>query len=185
MTCGAFRFQVGADPLSGQRPSPRPSVCLPRKLAQAPAIAPFTNEPGGGKVREGGSMTRSSSTNLHSQPSLADLLVRFLATRSDAAAAAVEPAEGEVEPYEVAAGFRVDPRAAWADAVAVLQAAPVPTPSDWAALINQEASVLAVAMAAGNFPQRVKDLHPLLADFDPEKLRPSVSQVPTPGLSGL
>jgi tetratricopeptide (TPR) repeat protein len=40
-------------------------------------------------------------------------------------------------------------------------------------------------MAAGNFPQRVRDLHPLLTKFNPTELRPSGSQPPTPGLAGL
>ena len=60
-------------------------------------------------------MTRSID-NSFGQPSLEDLMVRFLANRSDASTGAVEHVEGEVEPHEVAAGFRVDPRAAWTDA---------------------------------------------------------------------
>lgn len=116
-------------------------------------------------------------------PSLADLMVRFLATRPDAAtAAAVGPAEGDVEPHEVAAGFAVDPRAAWLDASAGL--GKVPTPPEWAGLVGQPAAAFAVPMAAGNFPQRVKDLHPLLAKFDPVKLR-GAATAPAAGLTGL
>jgi tetratricopeptide (TPR) repeat protein len=131
-------------------------------------------------------MTRTNPDRV-AQPSLQDLMVRFLASRSDAASPAVEPAEGEVEPYEVAAGFRVDPRAAWADATDALPARPEPwkLPTEWAALVAQPAAAFAVAHAAGNFPQRVKDLQPLLAKFDPAELRPSGSQPPSPGLSGL
>ena len=135
-------------------------------------------------------MTRIT-TNPFGQPSLDDLMARFLATRSDAATAAVEPAEGDVEPHEVAAGFRVDPRAAWTDATAAVPATPgvhtpgSPLPAEWAALVGQPAAAFAVAMAAGNFPQRVKDLHPLLARFDPAELRPADNQSPVPGLSGL
>jgi hypothetical protein len=82
-------------------------------------------EPGGiHRDIEGDFMTQYS-THSFGQPSLTDLMVRFLATRSDAASgAAVEPAEGEVEPYEVAAGFRVDPRATWTDAIAPLATGP-------------------------------------------------------------
>ncbi|MFO0803722.1 MAG: hypothetical protein U0791_11470 [Gemmataceae bacterium] len=127
-------------------------------------------------------MTRTNPT--HAQPSLSDLMVRFLATRSDAASAAVEPA-GEVEPHEVAAGFRVDPRTAWTDAVAAAPTASSPVPNDWSSWVNQPAPVFAVAMAAGNFPQRVKDLHPLLAKFDAKKLRPSGNSAPAPGFTGL
>src|SRR5947209_3470777 len=127
-------------------------------------------------------MTRTNP-NSHAQPSLNDLMVRFLASRSDAGPGAVE-AEGEVEPHEVAAGFRVDPRAAWTDATA-LSGAATPLPSEWAALVAQPAAAFAVACAAGNFPQRVKDLHPLLTRFNPSELRPSGSQLPSAGLSGL
>ena len=128
-------------------------------------------------------MTRNTTT-MHGQPSLEDLMVRFLAS-PDAAHAAVESGEGEVEPYEVAAGFRVDPRAAWTDATNPIMAAAVPLPPDWSALVNQPAGAFAVPMAAGNFPQRVRDLHPLLTKFDPTELRPSGSQTPTPGLAGI
>src|SRR5438874_13265703 len=100
-------------------------------------------------------MTRPNS-NPTAQPTIEALMVRFLASRSDAAAAAVEPGEGEVEPHEVAAGFRVDPRAAWTDAIAPLNpgsqtpgSPAVPLPNDWATLVNQPAPALAVSMAAG------------------------------------
>src|SRR5205085_94550 len=124
------------------------------------------------------------------QPTIDDLMVRFLATRSDAASA-VEHGESEVEPYEVAAGFRVDPRAAWLDANAALATggnAPPPAvqlPSEWASLVGQPAAAFAVPMAAGHFPQRVKDLHPLLVKFSPAELRPSGTQAALPGFSGL
>lgn len=125
-------------------------------------------------------------TTAAAQPTLAELTVRFLASRSDAATAAVEPA-GEVEPHEVAAGFRVDARVAWADAVAPLNpgahAPGSPLPTDWAGVVNHPAPAYAVPMAAGNIPQRVKDLHPLLGSFDPVKLRAVESAPPmTAGL---
>jgi hypothetical protein len=129
-------------------------------------------------------MTRNTA-NSFGQPSLEDLMVRFLASRSDAAATAVELGEGDVEPHEVATGFRVDPWAAWNDATSQINAAAVPLPPDWATLVNQPASAFAVAMAIGNFPQKVRDLHPLLTKFEPTELRPSGSQPPTPGLASL
>jgi tetratricopeptide (TPR) repeat protein len=131
-------------------------------------------------------MTRTA-THSHGQPSLEDLTVRFLATRSDAAATAVEPGEGEVEPHEVATGFRVDPSAAWNDATCQISAAagPLPLPPDWGTLVNQPAPTFAVPMALGSFPQRVRDLQPLLTKFDAAELRPSGSQTPVPGLVGL
>lgn len=130
-------------------------------------------------------MTRDNSSESIGQPTLTDLMVRFLATRSDAATmAAVEPASGDVEPHEVAAGFRVDPRTAWTDAIAATHAA-APIPSEWSSFVNQPSAAFAVAMAAGNFPQRVKDLHPLLKKFDAKELRPKTGQVAVSGLSGL
>jgi hypothetical protein len=128
-------------------------------------------------------MTRTTASA--AQPSLADLMTSFLATRSDAASAAVEPVGSEVEPHEVAAGFRVEPRTAWADATATLPAAPAAQPTEWAALVGLPTAVYAVPMAAGNFPQRVKDVSPLLGRFDPAALRPSAGACPAPGLSGL
>jgi tetratricopeptide (TPR) repeat protein len=126
-----------------------------------------------------------NTQNPFGQPSLEDLMVRFLASRSDVAQATVEHGEAEVEPHEVAAGFRVDPRAAWNDATSQITAAPIQLPADWAGLVNQPAAAFAVPMAAGNFPQRVRDLQPLLAKFNPAELRPSGTQVPAPGLTGL
>ncbi|MFO0799264.1 MAG: hypothetical protein U0804_17495 [Gemmataceae bacterium] len=119
------------------------------------------------------------------QPSLADLTNAFLTTRSDAATAAVEPVGSEVEPHEVAAGFRVEPRTAWADATATLPASPAATPTEWATLVSLPVAAYAVPMAAGNFPQRVRDVAPLLGRFDAAALRPSAAGTPAPGLSGL
>jgi hypothetical protein len=135
-------------------------------------------------------MTRPTASNPTAQPTIEDLMVRFFAARSDAASA-VETGESEVEPHEVAAGFRVDPRAAWLDATAAHATggnAPPPDvqlPTEWASLVAQPAAAFAVPMAAGHFPQRVKDLQPLLVKFNPTELRPSGSQSPTPGFSGL
>jgi hypothetical protein len=129
-----------------------------------------------------------NAVNSFGQPSLEDLTVRFLAARSDAATSAVESSEGEVEPHEVAAGFRVDPRAAWTDATSEITTAPnppLPLPPDWATVVNQPSVAFAVPFAAGHYPQRVRDLQPLLAKFSPAELRPSGEASPLPGLSGL
>jgi len=135
-------------------------------------------------------MTRPTASNPTAQPTIEDLMVRFFAARSDAASA-VETGESEVEPYEVAAGFRVDPRAAWLDATAAHATggnAPPPAvqlPTEWASLVAQPAAAFAVPMASGHFPQRVKDLHPLLVKFNPTELRPSGTQAAVPGFAGL
>jgi tetratricopeptide (TPR) repeat protein len=136
-------------------------------------------------------MTRPTATDPTAQPTIDSLMVRFLANRSDAAAAAVETGESEVEPHEVAAGFRVDPRAAWLDATAQLTTggnAPAPAgplPNEWAALVAQPAAAFAVPMAAGHFPQRVKDLQPLLAKVRAAELRPTGTQAPLPKFAAL
>jgi hypothetical protein len=115
------------------------------------------------------------------QPSLQELTARFFATGSD------NVESGEMGLYEVATGFKVDPRAAWTDATATLTATPAQLPPDWAGLVNPPAppTVGSLAMAAGNYPQRVRDLHPLLVSFHPERLRPHPDQPPMSGLTGL
>lgn len=121
------------------------------------------------------------------QPSIESLMMRFLATRSDAMTA-VERGESEVEPHEVVAGFRVDPRAAWVDANDTGEhALPAPgaLPAEWAALVSQPSAAFALPMAAGHFPQRVKDLQPLLVRFDPAELIPTGGQAPLPGFAAL
>src|SRR5262249_1968031 len=56
---------------------------------------------------------------------------------------------------------------------------------DWGSLVAQPAPAFAVALAAGNFPQRVRDIQPLLGKFQPAELRPGRTPVPSLGLSGL
>ncbi|MCS6864779.1 MAG: hypothetical protein RMJ56_18285 [Gemmataceae bacterium] len=135
-------------------------------------------------------MTRSITPRVSVPPTIDDLMVRFLAHRSDAADAAVDPVESEVEPHEVAAGFRVDARAAWLDAVAAGTwggNAPTPAiqpPNEWPALVAQSPAVFALPLAAGHFPQQVKDLHPLLVNFHPHELR-RCRPTPRPGFHEL
>ncbi len=127
-------------------------------------------------------MTRSNANTPSNQPSIESLMMRFLANRSDASA--VESGESEVEPHEVAAGFRVDTRAAWIDAnYAGAPAAQLPP--EWATLVGQQSSAFALPMAAGHFPQRVKDLQPLLTKFNPAELRPTGTQGALPAFAGL
>ena len=129
-------------------------------------------------------MTRPAANNPSNQPTLESLMTGFLASRSDAMTA-VESGATEVEPHEVAAGFRVDPRAAWLDATAPFGANSAQLPPEWAALVAQPSPAFALPMAAGHFPQRVKDLQPLLRKFDPAELRPSGAQPALPAFAGL
>ena len=117
------------------------------------------------------------------QPTIDSLMLRFLANRSDAANA-VETGESEVEPHEIAAGFRVNSHAAWLDATAPFGIA-VAAPPEWTAFISMPAAAFAQSMAAGHFPQRVKDLQPLLAKFNPKELCPTGTQPPLPAFSGM
>lgn len=115
------------------------------------------------------------------QPSLSELLSRFLTRQAqDRAAGIGELPASEVEPYEAAFVPVVEPRAAWDEASAALRMlAPsesdwkaVP-PADWTAIAASPDGALAVPLAAGNFPQLVKDL-PLLVR---EKKRSNLQSV--------
>lgn len=99
-----------------------------------------------------------------SPPSIADLTDRMLKAR---AAEPTDTAEPEVEPYEVLNGFRTDPRTAYTDAVAALKLLgvkdlPTALPPEWAGYVQMLPMTVAVPMAAGRFPQQVRDLAALL-----------------------
>ena len=103
------------------------------------------------------------------QPRLADLTAGFLNRAEDAEVlAAAADAFGEVQPHEVAVGFRAEPRTAW---VAGLEAATAfgrtapggATPADWGTLVARHDAVAALPFAIGNYPQRVRDLGTLFA----------------------
>ncbi len=98
-----------------------------------------------------------------SPPTIADLTDRLLkrAEMADIVEA------GEVEPYEVLTGFRTDPRTAYNDALAPLKLLgeknlPLALPPDWANFLQANGDELAVPMAAGFYPQQVRDLDQLL-----------------------
>jgi len=99
-----------------------------------------------------------------SPPSIADLTDRMLKARI---AEPTDAAEPEVEPYEVLNGFRTDPRTAFVDAVAALKLLgvkdlPLALPPEWASYVQMMPATVAVPMAAGRFPQQVRDLAALL-----------------------
>ncbi|MCU0704213.1 MAG: hypothetical protein MUF18_09590 [Fimbriiglobus sp.] len=99
-----------------------------------------------------------------SPPSIAELTDRMMKVR---AGEPVDTAEPEVEPYEVLNGFRTDPRTAFVDAVASLKLLgvndlPRSLPPEWAAYVQMMPATVAVPMAAGRFPQQVRDLAELL-----------------------
>ncbi len=102
------------------------------------------------------------------QPTLGDLLHRYLQRQATAATEGLGLAEtlDEIRPYDVAQVQPVDPRLAWNDAVAVLDCfkTPMKTPSqpplDWPVIVAQHEPAVSLAFAVGNFPQLVRNLQP-------------------------
>lgn len=93
------------------------------------------------------------------QPSLNELMTRFLAARAASGGSATDA--GDVEPHEVPGGFRATPATTWAEATAVfrlfgLEPEPLVLPPEWAAFAALESPTAAVPLAAGFFPQRVR-----------------------------
>jgi hypothetical protein len=105
------------------------------------------------------------------QPSLADLMARFLDRQSAAAAEGLATQlPGDVEPHEAVPVQAVDPKQAWDGATAVLANYGIDAPpnvlADWPALVAAQPSHTGLAFAAGNFPQMVRDLAPLYRTAD-------------------
>lgn len=97
-------------------------------------------------------------------PSIAELTDRMMKAQ---AAEPFDTAEAEVEPYEVLNGFRTDPRTAYTDAVAALKllgetSVPTALPPEWAGYVQNMGPAVAVPLAAGRFPQQVRDLAAML-----------------------
>lgn len=126
-------------------------------------------------------MSRETSV----QPSLAEMLTRYLQKRSadQAAGIAGEELTGEVVPFEAAPVQPVEPRLAWTEALAAgrhfnprLDADSVEAPPDWPMLVAGHEPEMALAFALGNFPQMVRDLHGLVQAKDLTALHPSAGR---------
>jgi tetratricopeptide (TPR) repeat protein len=119
------------------------------------------------------------------QPKLGDLLARYLqrqAEAQEAGLAAFNP--GDVTPYDAGPVQPIDPKLAWEEATIGLAAAgKIATPPNWPQLVAAHEPVVALAFAAGNFPQLVRNLHMILHESKLESLRPQAGR-PTaaPGL---
>ncbi len=107
-------------------------------------------------------------------------MIRYVNRPVDAASIEAEAgALGEVEPHEVAVGFRTDPRLAWNEGLAAVGSfgqkslKNAPAPADWAAVVVRHDSVASQPLALASYPQRVRDLTALLQSKDLTKLRPS------------
>ena len=112
-------------------------------------------------------------------PSPAELFKQYLRRQTAAQAEGLgypEPGE-EVVPHEAVPVQPVDPQLAWNDALAAARffqpsAGPKAwsVPPDWPALVTNQEPAVALAFCLGNFPQLVRNLHPLL-HAEPPALR--------------
>jgi hypothetical protein len=104
------------------------------------------------------------------QPKIEDLMARFLNQQAEDRAAGVpELPVGEIEAYEAAFAPAVEPRTALDEAVMALKLfapdgglAHVAMPPDWATLVTTESAHFAIPLAAGGFPQLLRDLPALI-----------------------
>lgn len=111
----------------------------------------------------------------------ADLMIGYLTRSVDLAAIEAETAAlGEVEPHEVAVGFRADPRLAWREGFAIFDIAgksedakTIAAPAEWSSVVVREEASTSQAFALANYPQRVRDLTALLQSQDLTKLCPT------------
>src|SRR5262245_56372378 len=101
---------------------------------------------------------------------LAELFTRYLQRQADAQAQGLgfpEPSD-EVTPYEAVPVQPVDPALAFKEALEVRRFFPGvvqgtwPAPPDWPAVVAAHEPEVSVAFCLGNFPQLVRNLHPLL-----------------------
>ena len=124
-------------------------------------------------------------------PALAELFADYLKGQTAAQAVGLGFAEpdGEMEPYEAVPVQPVDPALAWTDALAAAPcfngAAKVSaaTPPDWPLLVAAQEPAVALAFSLGNYPQMVRNLHPLLAGGDLTALRTGPARgAPAPAL---
>jgi hypothetical protein len=124
------------------------------------------------------------------QPPLHDLLARYLDRQRAAHEEGLGLAEagGEVVPFDAVPVQPVEPRLAWAEAVAVLPALGLspqtgPVPPDWPALVASHEPEVALPFCLGNFPQMVRHLPALLHAPDLGALRVAGGRaVAIPGL---
>src|SRR5262249_9752918 len=118
-------------------------------------------------------MTRTPDpTGPLAPPSLADFFTQYLRRQAAAQAEGLgypEPGD-EVVPHEAVPVQPVDPQLAWHDALAVVShfhppvAAPAcRVPPQWPALVTAQEPAIALAFCLANFPQLVRNLHPLLS----------------------
>ena len=123
------------------------------------------------------------------QPQLAELLDRYIQqqTAAHAEGMALPESLGQVVPHDAAPAQPIDPRTAWNEAATALRCfgefKSVSTPPDWPTLVVSHEPESALAFAAGNFPQLVRNLLPLYQTKDLTSLRPvATSSATVPAL---
>jgi len=118
------------------------------------------------------------------QPRLADLLARYLEQQAEAHRVGAAVPDAEVTPYEAGPVQPVDAKLAWDEAQVALsfyaaQKVDGVVLPHWPALVASHEPVVALAFAAGNFPQLVRNFHLLvtgtadLASHRPNPGRPA------------
>jgi hypothetical protein len=117
-------------------------------------------------------------------PALSDLFTEYLNGQAEAQSEGLGFAElgGEVEPYESVPVQPVDPKQAWTDALTAAELLGArtawTTPPDWPVLVASQEPAVALAFCLGNYPQMVRNLHPLLAGADLAALRADPVRAP-------
>jgi hypothetical protein len=126
------------------------------------------------------------------QPDLGSLLSSYLQRQADSHAQGLgTAAPGEVVPYDTGPVQPIEPRQAWGSAVAAAellvpenQAKAWKVPPYWPSLVTAHEPTVCLSFAVGNFPQLVRDLHPLLQATDLTSYRlTSTRPLTVPGLA--
>lgn len=121
------------------------------------------------------------------QPSLHELTTRFLAAKAAHPTAEADDL-GDVVPHEVAGGFRAPAKLTWDEALVAFRLCGVEpeklaSPPEWAAFAALETTTVGVPLAAGLFPQRVRQVPRLLSADGLSRLAAPCE--PQPGFPGL
>jgi tetratricopeptide (TPR) repeat protein len=119
------------------------------------------------------------SAMTHQMPTLSELLSRYLQKQADACAVGAAAVADEVTPYEAGPVQPIDSKLAWDEALAVFALSEPVTatsswkaPPAWSSLVAGHEPVVALALAAGNFPQLVRNFHLILQATDLTSFKP-------------
>lgn len=115
--------------------------------------------------------------------SVSDLFAKYLERQIEAHARGVGHADAgaDATPFDAGPAQPIDPRLAWADAVAAASLTSV-APPEWPAIVQQQEPAVAVAFCLGNYPQLVRELRPLLSGEAVTPRQPAARALALPGL---